>query len=65
MKTLLLLALGNLVLNVCLAVPFSDDDLEVENDELKDIPEDLLEENPERYHLYEITLKNNKVTRPK
>ncbi len=57
MRTLLLLALVSLVLNVGLAVQFSDDDLEVKNDELTVIPEGLLEENPKRYHLYEITLK--------
>ena len=51
MKTLLWIALVSLVLNVSLAVPFSDDELEALNDELKET-----EENPGRYRPYKIRL---------
>lgn len=61
MKTLLLLTLVSLVLNVGLALPFSDNDLDVQNNNPRDIKEDLVEENPERYFLYEITLERNKL----
>ncbi len=42
---------------MCIAVAFIDDDLEVENDKLKEIPKDFVKEIPERYQVYEITLK--------
>ena len=52
MKTLLLLALAGFVLAVSLAVPFNEDDLESQENELKSIAEDYREEDPdERYGL--------------
>ena len=47
MKTFLLLALVGFVLAVGLAVPFNEDDLEHQENELKDIAEDYGEENPD------------------
>ena len=47
MKTLLLLALAGFVLAVGLAVPFIEDDLEPQENELKDIAEDYGEEDPD------------------
>ena len=47
MRTLLLLALAGFVLAVGLAVPFNDDDLETQENELKGIAEDYGEEDPD------------------
>lgn len=47
MKTLLFLALAGFVLAVGLAVPFKEDHLESQENELKDIAEDFGEENPD------------------
>ena len=47
MKTLLLIALAGFVLAVGLAVPFIEDDLEPQENELKDIAEDYREEDPD------------------
>ena len=47
MKTLLLLTLAGFVLAVGLAVPFNEDDLESQENELKHIAEDYEEENPD------------------
>lgn len=47
MKTLLLLALAGFVLAVGLAVPFTDDDLESQEYELKDITDEYEEEDPD------------------
>ena len=47
MKTLLLLALSGFVLAVCFAVPFNEDDLESQENELKGIAEDYGEEDPD------------------
>ena len=44
MKRFLLLAFAGFVLAVGLAVPFSEDDLESQENELKDIAEDYGEE---------------------
>ena len=47
MKTFLFLALAGFVLAVSLAVPFTEDDLESQENELKDIAEDYGEEDPD------------------
>ena len=44
MKTFLLLALAGFVLAVGLAVPFTDDELESQENELKEIAEDYGQE---------------------
>lgn len=47
MKTFLLLALAGFVLAVGLAVPFTDDDLESQEYELKEIADEYEEEDPD------------------
>ena len=47
MKKLLLLALVGFVLAVCLAVPFNENELESQVNQLKDITEDYGEEDPD------------------